>query len=322
MTAARPEPAGLPPQIPSKDACRDSPLTRIAEFIIGGALRRPVGNSTPASGARLSGTRAPIQRRSGCAAGSLPRPRPVTPRARSARWISGASLCRRADSSANDRGSTAPPGSRRWKPAALPRAPRATTGMRSRLRRRMPRMPESPASPPATMWCRPAHPGDDRIPNRDAKWRSDRTHFHQSLGLDRSYRPPRLLWFFGTENDLEKPKATSRPPHKKIPLVNFCGGEKASAAHANPKFTKNIHAPLKPNRLLRIFRLPRQAVRAPFAGPVETGAGGVRRLLVPILLNGGFGYEDLRLCSPVAVDDRVRPLLRSGRCSAACGQRR
>ena len=32
---------------------------------------------------------------------------------------------------------------------------------------------------------------------------------------------------------------------------------------------------------------------------METGAGGVRRLLVPILLLGGFGYEDyLRLCSP------------------------
>ena len=36
--------------------------------------------------------------------------------------------------------------------------------------------------------------------------------------------------------------------------------------------------------------MPRQAVRAPFGGPAETGAGGVRRLLVPILLNGGFGY--------------------------------
>jgi hypothetical protein len=28
-------------------------------------------------------------------------------------------------------------------------------------------------------------------------------------------------------------------------------------------------------------------------GPAETGAGGVRRLLVSILLNGGFGYENL-----------------------------
>jgi hypothetical protein len=27
-------------------------------------------------------------------------------------------------------------------------------------------------------------------------------------------------------------------------------------------------------------------------GPAETGAGGVGRPLVPILLNGGFGYED------------------------------
>jgi hypothetical protein len=41
-------------------------------------------------------------------------------------------------------------------------------------------------------------------------------------------------------------------------------------------------------------------------GPGETGAGGVRRLLVSILLNGGFGYEDyLRFCSPLAVDRRL-----------------
>ena len=38
-------------------------------------------------------------------------------------------------------------------------------------------------------------------------------------------------------------------------------------------------------------------------GSAETGAGGVRRLLVSILLNGGFGYEDyLRFCSALAVD--------------------
>jgi hypothetical protein len=48
-----------------------------------------------------------------------------------------------------------------------------------------------------------------------------------------------------------------------------------------------------------------RAVRAPLGGPAETGAGGVRRLLVPILLNGGFGYENLRLYSPLAVDDRL-----------------
>ena len=52
--------------------------------------------------------------------------------------------------------------------------------------------------------------------------------------------------------------------------------------------------------------VPRQAVRAPFGGPAETGAGGVRGLLVSILLNGGFGYEDyLRFCSPLAVDHRL-----------------
>jgi CheY-like chemotaxis protein len=33
---------------------------------------------------------------------------------------------------------------------------------------------------------------------------------------------------------------------------------------------------------------------------------GVRRLLVPILLNGGFGYENyLQFCSPLAVDHRL-----------------
>jgi len=50
------------------------------------------------------------------------------------------------------------------------------------------------------------------------------------------------------------------------------------------------------------------ALRGPGAlrGPVETGAGRLRRLLVPILLNGGFGYEDkLRLRSPLAVDHRI-----------------
>jgi hypothetical protein len=49
---------------------------------------------------------------------------------------------------------------------------------------------------------------------------------------------------------------------------------------------------LKPGSLFLVFFIPRQAVRAPFGGPAETGAGGVQRLLVPILLNGGFGYEN------------------------------
>lgn len=60
---------------------------------------------------------------------------------------------------------------------------------------------------------------------------------------------------------------------------------------------------LKPDGLFLIFIVPPSAARAPFRGPAETGAGGVRCLLVPILLNGGFGYEDdLRLFSPLAVD--------------------
>lgn len=32
-----------------------------------------------------------------------------------------------------------------------------------------------------------------------------------------------------------------------------------------------------------------------FYGPGKVGAGRVRRLLIPILLNGGFGYDQLRL---------------------------
>ena len=68
----------------------------------------------------------------------------------------------------------------------------------------------------------------------------------------------------------------------------------------------NLIAHLKSNLLFLIFSVPRQAVRAPFGGPAETGAGGVQRLLVPILLNGGFGYEDyLRFCSPLAIDHRL-----------------
>src|SRR5438309_1814685 len=54
---------------------------------------------------------------------------------------------------------------------------------------------------------------------------------------------------------------------------------------------------LKPIGLFLICNVPREAVRAPFGGSAETGAGGVRRLLVPNLLNGGFGYENyLRFC--------------------------
>jgi len=56
---------------------------------------------------------------------------------------------------------------------------------------------------------------------------------------------------------------------------------------------KNIFAPfLKPIRDLLVLCVPRGAVPGAFRGLVETGAGGVRRLLVPILLCGGFGYED------------------------------
>jgi hypothetical protein len=37
----------------------------------------------------------------------------------------------------------------------------------------------------------------------------------------------------------------------------------------------------------------------------ETDAGRVSGPLVSILLQGGFGYEDLRFCTPLAVNDRV-----------------
>jgi hypothetical protein len=68
----------------------------------------------------------------------------------------------------------------------------------------------------------------------------------------------------------------------------------------------SLVAHLKSNRVFLILSVPRQAVRAPFGGPAETGAGGVRRLLVSNLLNGGFGYEDyLRFCSPLAIDHRL-----------------
>jgi CheY-like chemotaxis protein len=74
-----------------------------------------------------------------------------------------------------------------------------------------------------------------------------------------------------------------------------------------PKLPRKKSASLlKPEALFLVFGMPRLAVRAPFGGLAETGAGGVRRLLVPILLNGGFGYENyLRFCSPLAVDHRL-----------------
>ena len=70
--------------------------------------------------------------------------------------------------------------------------------------------------------------------------------------------------------------------------------------------SKLLASLLKFGRLFLIFNVPPSAVRAPLGGPAETGAGGVRCLLVPILLNGGFGYEDyVRLFSPLAVDRRI-----------------
>src|ERR1700692_1452282 len=69
---------------------------------------------------------------------------------------------------------------------------------------------------------------------------------------------------------------------------------------------KKIRRPLETGMTFSSFWHAAKAVRAPFGGSAETGAGGVRRLLVPILLNGGFGYENyLRFCSPLAVDRRI-----------------
>jgi molecular chaperone IbpA len=51
--------------------------------------------------------------------------------------------------------------------------------------------------------------------------------------------------------------------------------------------------------------------RAPRMGPVRASADVRRACFVPMLLNGGCGYEDLRLLSPVAVHGRVRPHVRS-----------
>ena len=73
-----------------------------------------------------------------------------------------------------------------------------------------------------------------------------------------------------------------------------------------PANCKTVLLPLEIRLAFSNFLRAAKTVRAPFGGPAETGAGGVRRLLVPILLNGGFGYEDyLRFCSPLAVDHRL-----------------
>ena len=68
---------------------------------------------------------------------------------------------------------------------------------------------------------------------------------------------------------------------------------------------KKLAGLLKPGALFLVFCMPRQAVREPF-GPGADGRRRYRRLLVPILLNGGFGYENyLRFCSPLAVVHRL-----------------
>jgi hypothetical protein len=60
---------------------------------------------------------------------------------------------------------------------------------------------------------------------------------------------------------------------------------------------------LKPEPLFLVFGMPHQRSGCPSGARRGRGAGGVRRLLVPILLNGEFGYENyLRFCSPFAIE--------------------
>jgi hypothetical protein len=79
---------------------------------------------------------------------------------------------------------------------------------------------------------------------------------------------------------------------------------RAGIGGGNFEFTKKSLALLKPEKPLLIFFRRHTRPGRLSQGLVETGADGVRRLLVPILLNGGFGYGNLRLHSPLAVDDR------------------
>src|ERR1700730_4033431 len=113
---------------------------------------------------------------------------------------------------------------------------------------------------------------------------------------------------FWDGNRIRKMPAGFKTTPKKISAARagLFGGRPGSGS--NLGFTKKSLTLLKPEKLWIISSTPQDAARAPLAGPAETGAGGVRRLLVSILLNGGFGYENLRLRSPLAVDDRLRPL--------------
>jgi hypothetical protein len=80
----------------------------------------------------------------------------------------------------------------------------------------------------------------------------------------------------------------------------------SAAAWHEQGFAKKITPTLETEKAFADFFVCRDhAVRAPIGGPAEIGAGGVRAPARTILLNGGFGYENLRLHSPVAVDDRV-----------------
>src|SRR5215216_8075562 len=60
-------------------------------------------------------------------------------------------------------------------------------------------------------------------------------------------------------------------------------------------------------------RAPMRGVGRPPGARPETGAGRCPAPLVPMLLKGGCGYEELRSCSSVAVDRRFRSPVRSHR---------
>src|SRR5258708_6121834 len=180
----------------------------------------------------------------------------------SARWILAVALFHQGDFAAGDRGLIVPRGYRRWKPAVLFPGWRARMGRTSPPPRRMPMTPGSPVSPRAPKSCRPAHPGDDRIPNRDAKWRSSRKHFHQSFGLDRSCRPPLLLSFWDGKR-LRKTATDFKPAPKKIlTFSNPCSHPTDfGGGRPNPGFTKKKHKPLETEKAFVGF------LRAAIHGP-------------------------------------------------------
>ena len=102
--------------------------------------------------------------------------------------------------------------------------------------------------------------------------------------------------------------SANRPPGAwpRVRLSHGSAGQLPGIDLAAKKLVKIFPGLLKPDWLFLIFCLPPDAVRAPFQGPAATGAGRIRRLLVPNLLYGGFGYENhLRFRPALAFDHRI-----------------